>query len=296
MKFIHMADMHFDAPFVTLAGKGNLATERRLEQRNVMKQIVEYIKQNNIPYLFIAGDLYEQEYIKKATIEYINNLFKEIPDTKIFITPGNHDPNIIFTNKIERIECDGVDIYGYGFNDFQMERPKQDIEIKDKNKINYFLLTFTFILSFIVTVFFKNNLNLSQELSNNFESFFKLFITGIIFISGKVIPGLSSSCMLMMIGMYSYYINIMSNPLTYTLNNPIQMIFIILGIIVGAVIFIKLMNYLLNKYYSTTYSLIIGFVLGSLIVMYPNTINITGILTLFIGILVSYYFSTYLRK
>lgn len=102
--------------------------------------------------------------------------------------------------------------------------------------------------------------------------------------------------MLMMIGMYSYYINIMSNPLTYTLNNPIQMIFIILGIIVGAVIFIKLMNYLLNKYYSTTYSLIIGFVLGSLIVMYPNTINITGILTLFIGILVSYYFSTYLRK
>jgi putative membrane protein len=100
----------------------------------------------------------------------------------------------------------------------------------------------------------------------------------------------------MMIGMYSYYINIMSNPLTYTLNNPIQMIFIILGIIVGAVIFIKLMNYLLNKYYSTTYSLIIGFVLGSLIVMYPNTINITGILTLFIGILVSYYFSTYLRK
>ena len=44
MKFIHMADMHFDAPFVTLAGKGNLATERRLEQRNVMKQIVEYIK------------------------------------------------------------------------------------------------------------------------------------------------------------------------------------------------------------------------------------------------------------
>lgn len=167
---------------------------------------------------------------------------------------------------------------------------------KDKNKINYFLLTFTFILSFIVTVFFKNNLNLSQELSNNFESFFKLFITGIIFISGKIIPGLSSSCMLMMIGMYSYYINIMSNPLTYTLNNPIQMIFIILGIIVGAVIFIKLMNYLLNIYYSTTYSLIIGFVLGSLIVMYPNTINITGILTLFIGILVSYYFSTYLRK
>ena len=51
-----------------------------------------YIKENDIKYLFIAGDLYEQKYIKKSTIEYINNLFKEIPETKIFISPGNHDP------------------------------------------------------------------------------------------------------------------------------------------------------------------------------------------------------------
>ena len=56
--------MHFDAPFVTLAGKGNLAQERRLEQRKVMKEIVKYIKENNISYFFIAGDFYEQDYIR----------------------------------------------------------------------------------------------------------------------------------------------------------------------------------------------------------------------------------------
>ena len=151
MKFIHTADIHFDSPFATLAGKGKFAQERRLEQRNVMKEMVDYIKEHNIPYFFIAGDLYEQDYIKKSTIEYVNQLFSEIPNTKIFITPGNHDPYIknsfykqfkwsenvhIFTNKIEVVEDENVDIYGYGFNDFYMANKCEQIQIKNKEKIN----------------------------------------------------------------------------------------------------------------------------------------------------------------
>ena len=151
MRFIHMADMHLDSPFESLASKPNLAKERRLEQRRVMKEIVEYIKKENIPYFFIAGDLYEQEYIKKSTIEYINNLFEQIPDTLIFITPGNHDPYIknsfykqftwsknvhIFSEELSILEFKDIDIYGYGFNDFYMQNKYQNIEIKNKNKIN----------------------------------------------------------------------------------------------------------------------------------------------------------------
>ena len=92
MRFIHIADMHFDAPFSSLAEIKNLGNVRRLEQRNVFKKVINYIKENEIKYLFISGDLYENEYTKKSTIIYINDLFKEIPDTKIFISPGNHDP------------------------------------------------------------------------------------------------------------------------------------------------------------------------------------------------------------
>lgn len=151
MKFIHMADMHLDSSFATLANNPKLAQERRIEQRRTMKKIVEYIKENNIPYFFIAGDLYEQEYIKKSTIEYINNLFKEIQETKIFITPGNHDPYIknsfykqynwnnnvyIFTQELERLEFGNIDIYGYGFNDFYMKNKYHNITIQNKDKIN----------------------------------------------------------------------------------------------------------------------------------------------------------------
>ena len=72
MKFIHIANMHFDKPF-TILEKNGLTEKRRLEQRNAFNKMITYIKENNIEYLFIAGDLYEHEYIRKSTIEYINN-------------------------------------------------------------------------------------------------------------------------------------------------------------------------------------------------------------------------------
>ena len=156
MKFVHIADMHFDSPLTNLTDKGNLGEQRRLEQRKVFKKIIEYIKENNIEYLFIAGDLYEHKYIRKSTIEYINNLFKEIENTKIFITPGNHDPFLknsyynnfswnknvhIFNSKIEKIELENVDIYGYGFDDFYCTNSNvENLEIKNPEKINILII------------------------------------------------------------------------------------------------------------------------------------------------------------
>lgn len=133
MRFIHIADMHFDAPFSSLAEIKNLGNVRRLEQRSVFKKVINYIKENGIKYLFISGDLYENEYVKKSTIIYINDLFKEIPNTKIFISPGNHDPYLkdsyyanfefsknvyIFKSDFEKIETEDFNIYGIGFTDF----------------------------------------------------------------------------------------------------------------------------------------------------------------------------------
>ena len=133
MKFVHIADMHFDTSFTQLSNSENLGNLRRLEQKKVFKKVIEYIKNNNIEYFFIAGDLYEHNYIRESTIEYINNLFKEIPNTKIFITPGNHDPYLknsfynkfrwndnvhIFGPNISVVNCGDVNIYGFGFDDF----------------------------------------------------------------------------------------------------------------------------------------------------------------------------------
>ncbi len=159
MKFVHIADMHFDSPFVNLSDRESMGDLKRLEQRKVFKKVIEYIKENKIEYLFIAGDLYEQQYIRKSTIEYINNLFKEIPQTKIYISPGNHDPNLknsyynkfkwnenvkIFGSEFEKIEEPEADIYGYGFNDFYCTDCKiQDLQIENKNKLNILVIHMT---------------------------------------------------------------------------------------------------------------------------------------------------------
>ena len=156
MKFVHIADTHFDFPFTTLSDKGNLGEQRRLEQRKIFKKIIEYIKEKNIKYLFISGDLYEHQYIRKSTIEYINNLFKEIENTKIFISPGNHDPILkksyysnflwnknvhIFNSEIKKISTEEADIYGFGFDDFYCTNSGiKNLNIENPEKLNILII------------------------------------------------------------------------------------------------------------------------------------------------------------
>ncbi len=155
MKFVHIADLHLDSVYVNLSDKTNLGEQRRIEQKKILRKMVDYIKENNIELLFIAGDLYEHKYIRKSTIEYLNNLFCEIPDTRIYISPGNHDPYLvdsyyntfnwsenvkIFTGKYERIQLEDIDIYGYGFEDFYcMNSSIEMLEIVNKEKVNIFV-------------------------------------------------------------------------------------------------------------------------------------------------------------
>lgn len=155
MKFVHIADMHFDTPFKMLSDRRDLGEARRLDQRKAFKKMMQYIKENKIPYLFIAGDLYDNEYIRESTISFINECFKQIPDTKIYIAPGNHDPYLknsyyakynwnenvkIFTANIEKVENEDFNLYGYGFEDFYCNNSNiENIKLENKEKINILL-------------------------------------------------------------------------------------------------------------------------------------------------------------
>lgn len=152
MNFVHIGDVHFDVAFSTISSRANFGEERRLEQRKGFKQAIDFVKDNNVEYLFISGDLYEADNIRKSTIDYINNLFKEIPNTKIYIAPGNHDPRTknsyyeiynwaenvtIFNSTVSKIEEKDVDIYGYGFDNFEMrDFQLNDIFVSNKSKNN----------------------------------------------------------------------------------------------------------------------------------------------------------------
>lgn len=152
MKFVHLADLHLDAKFDSLSSIDGLPQKRRLEQRKALKDVVEYIKENDIKLFLISGDLYEQNYIRKSSIEYVNKLFEEIPDTQIFIAPGNHDLYIknsfystytwsknvhIFNENIEKIDFEDAHIYGFGFTDFYCKESEiEEIQVEEPDDIN----------------------------------------------------------------------------------------------------------------------------------------------------------------
>ena len=153
MKFVHIADMHFDIPFSSLNAVEDLGEKRRIEQRNALRKVIEYIKENNVGYLFISGDLYEHDYVKESTIEYISKQFLKIPNCKVFITPGNHDPyiknsyydtynfgdnvHIFKKSSIEKYEDENINVYGMAFTEFFMEEsPLENFVLPFSNKPN----------------------------------------------------------------------------------------------------------------------------------------------------------------
>ncbi|MDD2203063.1 MAG: DUF368 domain-containing protein [Bacilli bacterium] len=148
----------------------------------------------------------------------------------------------------------------------------KEMEKKGDKKLNMPAFLISFIISIVLFVLGNGilNINFSSNLDNGGMAFALLFLTGVIFAAGKVIPGISSSFMLMLIGMYQFLLNILNNPFSLSKNEYLQLIPFILGIIIGTIFLIRFIEYLLQKHYSKTYSIIIGFVIGSLAVIYPG--------------------------
>lgn len=156
MKFVHIADIHFDQSFTTLDSLAQAGEERRLDQRKAFRKVIEYVRDNKIPYLWIAGDLYENETVRESTIQNINTWFQEIPETKVFIAPGNHDPyiknsyyetypwyhNVVIVKPgVSYFEEPDFDLYTFGFGNFyDNSREIENLNIRNKDKINVLLM------------------------------------------------------------------------------------------------------------------------------------------------------------
>ncbi len=121
---------------------------------------------------------------------------------------------------------------------------------------------------------------LNFNINNPFNPI-NLFFSGFLYIAGKIIPGISSSLFLMILGLYEYILNLISNPFSLTINQIILLIPFFCGILFGFLILIRLINYLFNRFFSKTYSVIIGFVIGSVFAIYPGVeINIRGFISI----------------
>ncbi len=113
-----------------------------------------------------------------------------------------------------------------------------------------------------------------------------VFICGVIGVSGMTLPGLSGSFILIILGNYVLLLVDSVNALSATIyqvlnndfsffNNPEQIHLLIIllvftiGSLVGLIFLSHVLGFIIKRYKDQTYALIIGFILGSLGVVWP---------------------------
>lgn len=177
-------------------------------------------------------------------------------------------------------------------------------DIKENiNKNSNHIAIITFI---IVTILGLLNIDNEINIQNNLISFLYFILAGFIDAVTMVIPGISGTATLMMIGAYNRIIETFSNILDFNLfieNIKILLPFII-GMGIGVIITVKIINYLFKNHKEKTYSAILGFTISTIVLMGVRCINtdyslinlIIAFIVLFIGILITKKINHYISN
>ena len=95
------------------------------------------------------------------------------------------------------------------------------------------------------------------------SSLFFIFLCGAIAICAMILPGISGSFILVLLGKYFYIMNAVKS-----LNILIMFVFVC-GAFIGITSFSNVLSFLLRKYHNTTIATLAGFMLGSLNKVWP---------------------------
>ena len=135
--------------------------------------------------------------------------------------------------------------------------------IEKVNVKNILFVLAGFALSFMLSI-------RSNPYSN--DNFFYLFLCGIVGATGMVVPGVSGSHLMLLMGNYELIVTEAIPALTKTstfVHGARILLPFVLGAIVSIVSFSHLLSWLMRDYRDGTLSVLAGFMLGSLPVVYP---------------------------
>ena len=160
-------------------------------------------------------------------------------------------------------------------------------KVKDNIKVSnviIFLITFGIVLLFT----FLNSGNNVVTITTDIKGIVLLFLVGMVSASSMIIPGVSGSFMLMLLGYYKPIIDTVSNLTKF--NNLWDNLKILIpfgfGLVFGIVLVAKLIEYLLKKYEVKTYFGVIGFVLASIIAIIVPLFKVSfNVVELIVGII-----------
>jgi putative membrane protein len=158
---------------------------------------------------------------------------------------------------------------------------------KSVTKKNVVLLLLPFILLLLIGLFSNSQFHIKTN-------FFTLILIGIIEAITMIIPGISGSAVLMLLGVYEEIINSLSS-----FHNLGTVIPFGIGITIGILTLSKLINKFFQKYNISCYYVILGFTIASIFVLLGNVFSISyslidilkGIIFLIVGVFISYKLS-----
>ena len=139
------------------------------------------------------------------------------------------------------------------------------ILFKKLNQINLKNILFA-ILGAVMTFIF---VSLNPIAANH--SLLVIFISGIIAICAMILPGISGSFLLLLLGQYKYMLNALHQL------QLVDIIVFVVGAVIGILGFSKILNYLLKNYEEVTMAFLIGVMLGSLKVPAVEIANSVGL-------------------
>ena len=196
---------------------------------------------------------------------------------------------------------------------------KEKVQNIQLSKKHYLLIGIGILIPLIISaisIIFGNNDTTAIDLSQKPTVGMILLglPVGYIIAITQVVPGLSATAFLMVIGWFKFLFNTIS--LTYWQAQPIIFLLygtMIIGFIIGIITFSKLLTHLFSKMYHTIYLIIIGLSLGSILSMFINpdtmliyqswhhsginVLDLTLAIVLFVlGIITSYYLVLKQRK
>ena len=138
--------------------------------------------------------------------------------------------------------------------------------IKKVKKQDNIIVGTSFIIFFIISI---SNLNSNYILKGNILDIIILFISGLLEAIGTVVPGVSSSALLMILGTYNIILSSIGNitSISVILTNIKIIIPFLLGVFLGIITLIKIIDYLLKKHENKLYSFVLGVLLSSIILL-----------------------------
>lgn len=164
-------------------------------------------------------------------------------------------------------------------------------EVKQNFTKRHFAILVLIGIALASTAFIGTNEDVAPIEELSLSVFFVLFFSGWLASMAMLLPGISGSFILLLLGVYTTAINALS-----TLNIPIALA-IGAGVMVGFVVSSKAIRYLLENFTYVTYAAIIGLILGSLFVVFPgfasDTVTlVTSMITFTVGLVFTLLFSS----